>query len=90
MATVDEDDELLTAMDIAELMGVSRSSVGRYVTQGYLPQPVRMGTRVFWTRSQYRAHIQRLLEIANDVTANRRSGDSSVPEVPYPEKDNRG
>ena len=41
---------LLTAKDLAELLGVSLRSVWRRISDGTVPKPVRIGRLVRWHR----------------------------------------
>jgi excisionase family DNA binding protein len=61
--------ELLTIKDVAALMKVTPMSVDRWVRQGVLPQPIKLGGRRRWSP----ADIARAIEEAPRATLERRT-----------------
>ena len=54
---------LYTVSDVAQMMGMSDSAVRMHLWRqtGFLPEPIRMGTkRLVWTREQLDAHFRSL------------------------------
>ena len=51
-------DNVMRAKDVAAFMGCSISTVWKWVEQGLLPKPSRLGTRFsFWRKSQIEAAL---------------------------------
>jgi excisionase family DNA binding protein len=48
---------LLTAQQVADLLGCSPRHVQRMSDRGELPRPIRIGTLVRWTRREIESHI---------------------------------
>lgn len=57
---------LLTAREVADLLGVHVRSVWRLSQAGEIPAPIRIGERVVrWRLADLEAHLQRLAERAH-------------------------
>lgn len=54
---VPESSLLLSAVEVAALLGVSRAHVWRMNSSGGLPEPVRLGKAVRWRRCELEAWV---------------------------------
>lgn len=57
---------LLTVQETATMMGLSVSSIWRRVSDGTLPEPIRIGGATRWVRDE-------LLEVISAAQAKRRT-----------------
>jgi prophage regulatory protein len=52
----------LTLSDVQNIIGGrSRSSIYRDVERGYLPKPIKLGSRLYWEKAQVLEKLQDLL-----------------------------
>jgi len=60
VATPMDDVKLLTAQEVAELLGVHVRSIWRLSQMGEIPAPIRLGERVVrWRLTDLREHLDR-------------------------------
>lgn len=66
-------ERLLTVNQVATIFGVATSSIWRWVTQGVLPQPIRLGGRTRWVEAEIRAVIEREKATRAKTTPRQRT-----------------
>jgi predicted DNA-binding transcriptional regulator AlpA len=51
---------LLTSKDLLVSLGISQKTLGRHLSRGLLPQPIRVGRRRYWRVDQVEAALASL------------------------------
>jgi predicted DNA-binding transcriptional regulator AlpA len=52
--------KLISAREVAAFYGISLSTLWRWINQGLLPAPIRIGRRTFWETQTLDQHIAAL------------------------------
>jgi predicted DNA-binding transcriptional regulator AlpA len=52
-----QDDTLLRDTDVAAMLGVGRSTLWRWVSNGQLPNPIKIGGVTRWWKSEIDGHL---------------------------------
>ena len=55
-----ESQKFLRAKEIAQIVGLSRSSVYQFTNKGLLPQPIKIGTASLWKKEDVDALVEKL------------------------------
>ncbi|NOD67602.1 helix-turn-helix domain-containing protein [Ruegeria sp. HKCCD7303] len=50
--------EYLKDQEVADLLGIGKSTVWKYIHEGVLPKPVKIGGSTRWRRSEIFTHLE--------------------------------
>lgn len=53
--------KLISAREVAAFYGISLSTLWRWINQGLLPAPIRIGRRTFWASDTLEQHVNSLI-----------------------------
>lgn len=53
--------KLISARDTAAFYGIGQSTLWRWINEGRIPQPIRIGRRTFWDSDTLNQHVASLL-----------------------------
>jgi predicted DNA-binding transcriptional regulator AlpA len=51
---------LISARDTAAFYGIGQSTLWRWINEGRIPQPIRIGRRTFWDFEMLEQHVNSL------------------------------
>ena len=81
-------EEPLTVKEICKLYGIHRTSVQRYVENGKLPRPFKLGRKQYWLPSviaQHQATLARKAADASRKAARRTAAKMEAGPAPKPD-----
>lgn len=58
---------LISAREVAEFYGISHSTLWRWIKDGRVPAPIRIGRRTFWEAQTLLKHVAGLRTQQNDT-----------------------
>ena len=65
MTTSPNANQLVTPKHMVKFYGVAPSTLWRWIKEGHVPEPIRIGRRTYWEWGVIEQHLKRLRQQAN-------------------------